>query len=113
MNAEGFYRFEFVGWAGAGCGVLVLDTNIVVGADIAGVTYDGDYVWNDRTQCFDVNVSVSVPEGTQTVQGQIAPAGGMTFNVQCSFPREPDVPVRASTDLGSVDVQLRLLRTFP
>ena len=114
MNREGFYRFEFEAWAGAGCGVLVLDTNVVAGADTEGVTYDGEYVWNDRTQRFEVNLSACAPEGTRTVQGKIAPRGGLTFGVRCSFPREPeDEQVRAETDLGPVSVRIRHLRDFP
>ena len=111
---EGFYRLEFLGEAGLGIGILTLDTEVVVGADTEGGIYDGEYVWNEQTQQLHVDVSVSVPEGTQTVQGRIAPKGGLKFGARCSFPRQPDNHrVDVDTDLGPVKASICFLRDFP
>ncbi len=110
---EGFYKVEYEGMLGYGVGVLVLDTNMVIGADSAGGTYDGRYEWNVQKEQFETNITVYVPEGVQTVQGQIAPSGGMKFEVRCNFPREPEnIVVMADTDYGPVAVRLQQLRTF-
>ena len=96
-----------------GCAVLALDTEMVVGADIADGVYDGKYVWNAQKGEFDVDMRVEVPEGTTIVQGVTAPPGGLTFNVTCSFPRNPDNEViLAMTDHGPVYVRIKLLRAF-
>ena len=110
---EGFYRVEYGGETGLGVAVLALDTNIVVGADAGGGTYDGEYVWNAESRLLDMKVSGWVPEGAWVVQGQIAPAGGLKFDVECSFPRIPDKTIVAKTDLGPVAVQFQLIREFP
>ena len=111
---EGFYRVDYVGVAGLGFAIIVLDTGIVVGADVTGGVYDGTFEWNEQTQLLDIAASGWVPEGVQLVQGTVAPAGGLNFNIQCSFPREPDnVVVPATTDFGPVKVCVRYLRAFP
>ena len=111
---EGFYRLEFRGRVGLGCGVLALDTEMVVGADTEGGKYAGKYVWNEQTKRLDINVTVSVPEGTLIVQGERAPQGGLEFQARCSFPREPDnYEVQAETDFGPVVVCIHFLRDFP
>ena len=114
---EGFYKVDYAGQAEGqidfGFALLALDTGTVVGADWAGGLYDGSYEWNERTQLLDLNVAVWIPEGVRVVQGQTAGPGGLKFNVQCSFPREPDNQVvQATTSLGTVAVRISLLRAF-
>ena len=114
---EGFYKVDYVGQGigqpDYGFALLALDSGMVVGADWRGGTYDGTYAWNERTQLLDVKVAVWIPEGVPVVQGQIAGPGGLEFDVQCSFPREPDNRiVQASSSLGPVAVRITLLRAF-
>ena len=111
---EGFYLVEYVGWAGGGHAIMALDTGVVVGVDISGGLYDGTFKWNEQTQLLDVDVWVQIPEGVGLVQGKVAPRGGLRFDVQCSFPRDPDNQiVQAKTDFGPVNLRVRLLRPFP
>ena len=113
LMREGFYRLEFQGEQGLGCGILALDTGMVVGADTGGVEYDGEYAWSEKKELLDVDVTVRVPEGTRTVLGKIAPSGGMEFRARCSFPRRPDHQVvQAETDHGTALVRIHLLRAF-
>ena len=111
---EGYYRVDYQGMEGLGFALIALDNETVVGVDVAGGTYDGTYTWNTQTERLDVKASVWVPEGAQTVQGIVAPSGGLKFWVKCSFPREPDDElITATTEHGLVSVQIRLIRTFP
>lgn len=110
---EGFYKVDYQGLAGMGFAVLALDSEMVVGADFTGGIYDGSYKWNPQTECLDVDVTVQIPEGVQVVQGQIAPEGGLKFNVKCSFSREPNNEVvEARSDLGNLLVRIQLLRAY-
>ena len=110
---EGFYKVDYQGLVGMGFALLALDSEMVVGADFAGGVYDGTYKWNPRTERLDVDVTVQIPEGVQVVQGQIAPKGGLTFNVKCSFPREPNNEVvEARSNLGNLLVRIQLLRAY-
>ena len=111
---EGFYKFDYLGVAGSGSGVLVLDTGMVVGADVTGGTYDGEYEWNEQKQHLDVKVSVWIPEGVLVVQGVTAPSKGLRFEVRCAFPRKPDNQVIiADTEFGPVELRIHFLRSFP
>ena len=111
---EGFYKVDYQGLFGLGVAVVALDTGIVAGADMMGGIYDGRYVWNERTQLLDVELSVQIPGGVHIVQGKVAPPEGMQIEVECSFPREPDnMPVAAVTSEGPVGVRVHFLRNFP
>jgi hypothetical protein len=56
MNREGFYSIYYQGQAGLGVGMLVLDTNIVTGADPFGGRYDGTYQFNVQANSLDIDV---------------------------------------------------------
>ena len=114
---EGFYKVDYAaeaeGQISVGFALLALDTGTVVGADITGGRYDGNYEWNERTQLLDVTVAARIPQGVTVVQGQTAGPGGLEFQVRCSFPREPDGRiVEADTSLGPVALRISLLRAF-
>ena len=111
---EGFYKIEYAGSAGFGAGVIVLDTNMVIGADAAGGEYDGSYVWNTEKQKFDVKITVKIPEGVQLVQGYVAPSGGTEFMVEFSLPRDAAGEiVQVETPLGKVALVITFIRAFP
>lgn len=110
---EGFYKADYQGTSGMGVAVLTLDSGKVAGADTTGGTYRGTYEWNEQKQLLDANVTVSIPEGVQVVQGQIAPPGGLKFDVKCSFPREPDNEVvEAASEFGPLSIRLKWLLSY-
>ena len=49
MNPEGFYQIQFAGVADTGFGVLLLESGKINRIDVAGVEYDGDYTFNQKT----------------------------------------------------------------
>ena len=113
MMREGIYKIDYQGATGMGFALIVLETETVIGADLAGGIYDGSYRWNEQTQRLDVDVKVDVPEGSVSVMGVVAPPGGLKFGVRCSFPRDPDnQTVRAETDYGPILVGVHILRSF-
>ncbi len=110
---EGIYKVDYQGIAGLGFAMLILESGTVTGADVTGGIYDGSYEWNEQTRLLDVVVKVAVSEGSVLVTGNVAPPGGLTFGVRCSFPRDPDnQTVNAETDLGPIVVRVQLLRSF-
>ena len=110
---EGFYKVDYAGTWGLGFAVMVFDSGVVVGADAMGGTYDGTYEWNPATSQLDVQVQVKIPAGVTVVQGEVAPEGGLTFSASCSFSREArNEIVKATTELGDVQVAIDLLRAF-
>ena len=45
---DGMYGVEYTSVAGAGLGVVILDSGRVFGADPFGGKYDGDYTYNEE-----------------------------------------------------------------
>ncbi len=112
---EGFYSITFAGAGGDfGSGVLVLDTGAVIGADVAGVRYDGTYAYNPKTEMIDAKVKLTVPPGVWLVTGVQAQDEEWSFDFEVSFPREtPETPFRVNIPSGPVNVIIRYLRGFP
>src|SRR5687767_11268168 len=84
---EGFYRLEFLGAAGVGVGVIVLEWGMIVGADAGGVIYDGTYSYARREELLDLELTVRVPPGASLVQGVPALALPHSFWARARIPR--------------------------
>jgi hypothetical protein len=112
---EGFYAVTFGGAAGGGFGMVVLDTNLIVGADVTGVLYDGTYEYNARTDRLDVHIVVTVPPGVWLVQGVPSAPKEYKFPIEASLPRDlgAEMPTDVSTPFGSVKAIFKKVRNFP
>lgn len=62
MNYNGFYSISFGTSIGSGMGVLAFQDGKVVGADAAGVTYDGTYETNG-TGSVNASILLNIPAG--------------------------------------------------
>jgi hypothetical protein len=114
MNREGFWLVRYIGAADWGFGILVFDTGMVVGADVAGGRYDGTYEYYPKTEMLDIDVTVKIPPNVRTVQGVVSQEG-LTFKVRTSMPRDAwdEKPFVAQTDLGPVNATLKKIRNHP
>ncbi len=112
---EGFYSITYVGETGdVGFGIITLDTEVIVGADVAGGRYDGEYKYNPKTEMLDASITLTVPPGIPLVTGVPPQDKEWSFTFQASFPREtPKTPVLVQTPIGPVNVEIRFLRDFP
>ena len=111
---EGFYRIDYVGTVGRGFGIIVLDTQVVVGTDMAGGLYDGTYQFNPDTNMLEAKIKVTIPAGAWLVQGIPAQDKKWNFEFEASFRRETtETPVTVQTPFGPVNVVFRYLRGFP
>jgi hypothetical protein len=112
---EGFYSVAYQGVAGAGFGMMVLDTDLVVGADAVGGTYDGSYRFNPSTNMLDLKVEVTIPAGVWLVTGIPAQSTPYKLNITASVPRDlgKEHPVAIPTPLGAVSVVFKKVRDFP
>ena len=115
MNKEGFWQIEFRGERDHGVGVLVLDTLMVVGTDTTGVTYDGFYEYNPRTDKLDMALTLTVPPGVSLGQGHPAQDRETRMEINCSLPRDlgHETPVPVDTPTGLVNVVFKKIRDFP
>ena len=110
---EGFYRLEYAGSQGAGFGLIVLDTNQVIGCDLSGGVFRGSYQWNTQTQQFDVDATFTATNPVQLVQG-ISLQPGQQFSIKTSFSKDANgevVPVQ--TNFGPVNARMTLIEPMP
>jgi len=111
--SEGFYSVVFQGIAGNGGGMIVLDTQMVVGADPWGAMYDGTYVINTTTNTIDIDVTVTMPNNIISVTGH---PPGSKFKLKGSIPRGTLVNhpfTFTAPDGKSATVVLNKIRDFP
>jgi hypothetical protein len=112
---EGFYGIWFQGPAGQGAGIIVLDTNTVVGIDVGGVEYDGEYSYNSRSDMLDLNVKATVPPGVWLVQGVPPQQRPYSFDIIASVPRDlgREHAVTVETPFGPISLIMKKVRNFP
>ena len=112
---EGFYSITYAGATGdVGFGIIALDSEVIVGADVAGGRYDGEYKDNPKTEMIDANIMLTVPPGVPLVTRVPPQDKEWSFTFQASFPREtPQTPILVQTPTGPVNVVIRFLRSFP
>ena len=105
----------FTGRAGWGGGIIVLDTNLVVGADAGGGSYDGTYIFNPQTSMLDIDVTVTMAPGTSSVVGATAGTTPMKFPLKLSMPSGTLTGFKhtAQTPMGPIALTLTKIRDFP
>ena len=111
MSIDGFYAGYFTGLSGSGMAMFILSSGVIVGADNAGVKFDGKYSKVD-TGGFAGSVTVSAPPNVNLIQGVTSGAAGLTYAVPFEFsPDFVEEPfIKISTPMGPVNVKLVKLR---
>ncbi len=114
-SKEGFYSVTFAGHADYGFGIIILDTGVVIGADVGGVLYDGIYDFNHKTEMLDVSVTLTVPPGVPLVMGVPPQTIEYKFKIVTSLPRTlgNETPITIDTPSGPVNVIFKKIRDFP
>lgn len=110
---DGFYAGYFTGISGQGQAIFAMKDGALVGADAAGVTFDGDYSLANTGEMKGL-VTVKVPAGISIVQGVTAGSQGLTYKVPITLPADfanrPFITVE--TPMGAVNVRLVKVRDF-
>jgi hypothetical protein len=113
QSIDGFYVAYNTGESGSGLIVIVFQNAIATGADPFGVTYDGNYQFqNDH---FYFHIKVSVPPNQGTVQGVSAGPTGLEYDIEFMLPLNfEELPfIAIQTPLGPVNVRFKKLRELP
>ncbi len=112
---EGMYSVRYTGPAGEGWGIIVFDTGVVWGVDVAGGLWDGTYEFNQQTQRIDAKLRMKIPPGAQLVVEAIPHGVERSFELSISLPRELDEPTSGSVNfLGhKVTSSFRKRETHP
>lgn len=107
---EGWYAVNYIGQAGSGHAVVNIESGRIVGADSGGGKYIGTYAFNHDTGEYQVKVHVSIGPGRAIVQGIVAPAEGLAFDLHCAMSANPDGEIiQGETEYGRVAFTPRLI----
>lgn len=110
---NGIYQITFRGEADWGMGLIVLNSNIITGADVGGALYDGGYQIDRDTITIDINLIV--PPGVMLVQGTLPQPVQYTVPIRQSFPVSAltsGQPLRMELPPGPVNVIFKKLRAL-
>lgn len=95
---DGIYSITFRGLADWGMGMIVMRDGHIVGADVAGVLYDG--IYEETGTNVRAKFTMTVPPGATLVQG--TPARPVAYTVQV----DENIPASAFKDGHSVTLKL-------
>jgi hypothetical protein len=111
---EGIYVMYFTGSAGAGQGLLILKNGVIVGADVAGVVYDGSYT-QEVGGTLDVKVHLTLPPGSSLVTGASAGATPMEIDIPVKLPENfgNGQALALKTPTGPINIIFKRLRDVP
>lgn len=111
MSLDGFYAGYMTAVGGSGVALFVLREGTLVGADMGGVQFDGNYVLGQHGD-YSGSVVVKVPAGVTVIQGVTAPPSGLSYEVALRLPEnfvnEPFFEI--TTPLGKVNARLQKIR---
>jgi len=109
---EGFFRIAFTGASGSGFGVLVFSDGLIVGADAAGVTYNGVYTQN-TAQLIDFHATMSAPAGVTPVQTGVSLISPVNLPISGTL-YENDIysenAILLQTPLGPINIIFKKIR---
>jgi hypothetical protein len=112
VSVDGIYSAYLTGIAGSGIAMITLKNGVLVGADVSGILFDGQY--RNVSDGYRGFITVSVPGGGQLIQGVTAPPQGLNYEVPIHFP--PDFLERPfitiTTPYGAVNCRLVKLRSL-
>lgn len=112
---NGFYAIYYTGATGSGIGVIVINDGVIVGADMVGGRYDGNYTQSAIAGIYDAKIRITIPPGGSLVTGAIAGPQPLFMDVNITLPENlgGEQPVRIETPTGPVNVIFRKLRDYP
>lgn len=116
MHKEGFWVVTTSGAGGKGIGVIVLDTGMIVGADAAGIIYDGTYAPDGGNGDVLCKIKCRVTKGVIVVANtEISVPDDTTFDVELPLPSSmgSERTIEVKTEFGSFDILFRKIRSFP
>jgi hypothetical protein len=102
---EGIYTAYMSGIAGQGLGMFVFSAGKIAGADIAGLTFSGDYsVENDRVVG---KIQYKMPKGSMSITGMVFENASSEIVVPIELPvlLDEKETYRIQTPIGPVNVK--------
>jgi hypothetical protein len=113
VNHDGLYAVSINALYGDAQGMLLLQRGALIGSD-GVVSYDGTYRINSEDRdLIDIELSVAVPKGAQTILGITPKLKTFSFDVRFSISGSKGNSVDIDTQFGNVTADFRFLRALP
>lgn len=109
---DGFYAIYYHGSAGLGLAQIQLHDGKIVGADVTGGVWDGEFVVNSVEQLITCNVTIQLPEGVALATTGKVPKGNEARNMAFKLPFDFMTREYVALDLpiGKINVRFKRLR---
>lgn len=109
---DGFYAIYYQGSAGPGLAQIQLTEGKIVGADITGGLWDGQFAVDLVNHDLTCDVSIRLPAGVALATTGQPPKGGETLNMKFTLPHDFATKPYIALDLpiGKVNVRFQKLR---
>ncbi|MGJ0396891.1 MAG: hypothetical protein ACR65U_11775 [Methylocystis sp.] len=109
---EGFYLAYTTGLQGNGVIMLMVMGGKIIGSDVMGVLFDGNYTPTQDGRGFDATIKITAPAGQTLIQGVPTGPSGLSYEVKAFFP--PDLErldyLKIPTPFGSINARFKKLR---
>jgi len=111
---DGFFGISFQSQNDAAMGVLIFDNGRVYGTDVAGVRYDGEYLFDETSSLARVKIKVTFPPNVRAVFGIVNPYE-WSFDVTAKFnPKQNAGQLAVKTSIGkALSARYVFLRDLP
>jgi hypothetical protein len=107
---NGFYSIYFTGTTGSGFGLVALKDGTIIGADVTGGTFDGQYeVIGNQIEGKFIN---KLPPGAMSITGLTAGPDGLTLEYPLRLPLDLGAghTVAMQTPYGPINVIVKKIR---
>ncbi len=84
---DGFYTLTYVGAAGMGLGMVLLEAGRLRGFDLRGGKYDGTYT-RDGDGTVDLSVRLTIIPGGELITGEVPPSSVLKLPITARLPAE-------------------------
>jgi hypothetical protein len=111
---NGMYLIDFLGQAGQGNGMLILEDGRIYGADVGFGKYDGVYTYNERTDLVDMKMRVEMAAHRPSVTGIVQPFDWILEVTASADPKAESGKLTIGTNVGgTITANYRFLRPLP
>lgn len=109
---DGFYAIYYHGNAGPGLAQIQLIDGRIVGSDVTGGLWDGEFVVDPINENISCEITIRLPQGVPLATTGRPPEGGEAANMKFKLPLDFTTAEYVSLDLpiGKINVRFQKIR---
>jgi hypothetical protein len=109
---DGFYAIYYQGEAGPGLGQIQLTEGKIIGSDVTGGIWDGDFAIDAVHELISCEITIQLPKGTPLATTGAPPVGNEAANMRFKLPLDFSTREYVALELpiGKVNVKFKRIR---